>query len=416
MFDISNNKTNGSSLAISSQQDIEMGESNPEDSSTIKAPVLIRYVVCGNVFEVTEKYDLQYAIGEGSYGIVCSAIDTELNEKSAIKKIIGLFEHEFEFQKRILREIKILKHLQHENIISLTDLIPPKSFKEFQDVYIVTDLMETDLRQIIKSDQKLTDRHIQYFLYQILRAMKYIHSANVLHRDLKPSNILINSDCELKICDFGLSRGVDFDNPNPVMSTPYVATRWYRSPELLLQWETASKAIDVWSIGCIFAELLNRKVLFPGKNYLHQIELIVDLLGTPSDEEVKGCQKARAYVKQMKSRPKQKFQDVFQTASRDALDLLEKMLRFDPDARISVDDALKHDYLKSLHDNQDEPNCKLFDYQFESLITKDNIKDAIYQEIMDWNLEQNNVKGDAVIKKMSIVKTISNPPSVDQHK
>ena len=365
-------------------------------------PVLVRYEVANNVFEVPDRYQLQYAIGQGAYGIVCSAHDTVINEKVAIKKVFNIFEHDREFQKRILREIKILKHFDHENIICLTDLIPPRNYVQFNDVYIVTDLMETDLRQIIKSDQQLSDQHMQYFLYQILRALKYIHSANVLHRDLKPSNILLNSDCELKICDFGLSRGIDFETENPMMSTPYVATRWYRAPELLLMWETATKAIDIWSVGCIFAELLNRKAFFPGKNYLHQLDLILDVLGTPADTEIKGCEKAKTYMKNLPFRPKKDLRMFFPNANPLALDLLNKMLQFDPTRRITVDEALNHPYLESLHDEGDEPVAALFDFSFETEAEKGDIRQMIYKEVMEWNLLNNNVTGDAIIYDHSI--------------
>lgn len=379
--------------------DEEMGS---QFDAAPQRPVLVRYEVANNVFEVPDRYQLQYAIGQGAYGIVCSAHDTAINEKVAIKKVFNIFEHDREFQKRILREIKILKHFDHENIICLTDLIPPRNFAQFNDVYIVTDLMETDLRQIIKSDQQLSDQHLQYFLYQILRALKYIHSANVLHRDLKPSNILLNSDCELKICDFGLSRGIDFETENPMMSTPYVATRWYRAPELLLMWETATKAIDVWSVGCIFAELLNRKAFFPGKNYLHQLDLILDVLGTPSDQEIKGCDKAKTYMKNLPFRPRKDLRVYFPNANPLALDLLSKMLTFDPTKRITVEEALAHSYLENLHDEHDEPTSTSFDFSFETEAEKGDLKNMIYREVMDWNLLNNNIAGDALLLDQSI--------------
>eukprot|EP01027_Heterolobosea_sp_BB2_P006587 GEZU01009931.1.p1 GENE.GEZU01009931.1~~GEZU01009931.1.p1 ORF type:complete len:238 (+),score=79.12 GEZU01009931.1:255-968(+) len=209
------------------------GKNNNHSSSSSSIPPqqLCRYDVQGTIFEVYSKYELLHRIGQGAYGIVCSGRNLETREMVAIKKVFGVFEHSKDFQKRILREIKILKHLKHKN-----------SFDTFEDVYIVTDLMETDLRQIIKSGQELTEQHIKYFIYQILCALKCMHSANILHRDLKPCNLLLNSDCELKVCDFGLSRGVNFDLPDPTMSTSYVATRWYRAPELLLQWHEATKA------------------------------------------------------------------------------------------------------------------------------------------------------------------------------
>ena len=156
---------------------------------------------------------------------------------------------------RTLREIRLLRHFHHENIISILDILPPASFEQFTDVYLVQELMETDLHRIIRT-QDLSNDHFQYFVYQILRGLKALHSAGVLHRDLKPSNLLLNANCDMKICDFGLARGFDPDQ-NTVMSgqqefmTEYVATRWYRAPEIMLSHQNYNTAIDLWSVGCI---------------------------------------------------------------------------------------------------------------------------------------------------------------------
>ena len=147
---------------------------------------------------------------------------------------------------------------------------------DFHDVYIVSELMETDLYRIIYSKQSLSIDHVKYFVYQILRALKYIHSANVIHRDLKPSNLLVNSNCDLKVCDFGLARGVLDDNQTKDHSsrpllTEYVVTRWYRAPEIMLACHEYDKPVDIWSTGCILAELLARKPYFPGDDYIDQV-------------------------------------------------------------------------------------------------------------------------------------------------
>ena len=146
-------------------------------------------------------------------------------------------------------------------------------FSDFNEIYISQELMEADLHQIIRSEQPLTDAHYQYFIYQICRGVKYIHSANVLHRDLKPGNLLVNADCELKICDFGLARGYsDTPDPSGGFMTEYVATRWYRAPEIMLSFKSYTKAsirfnvVDMWSVGCILAELLGGKPLFKGRD------------------------------------------------------------------------------------------------------------------------------------------------------
>jgi mitogen-activated protein kinase 1/3 len=159
---------------------------------------------------------------------VISALNKSSNQKVAIKKITRAFDDPVD-AKRILREIKLMKKLYHENVIRIVDLIPPPpTQEEFEDIYIVQDLMETDLHRIIYSKQPLTIDHVQYFVYQILRGLKYIHSSNVLHRDLKPSNLLVNANCDLKICDFGLARGVEDEQSGAL--TEYVVTRWYRAP------------------------------------------------------------------------------------------------------------------------------------------------------------------------------------------
>lgn len=183
-------------------------------------------------------------------------------------------------------------------VVIIKDIIRPPKKETFTDVYIVYELMDTDLHQIIRSDQPLTDDHcqvltshnfsllfisyymtwlffcsLQYFLYQILRGLKYIHSANVLHRDLKPSNLLLNANCDLKIADFGLARTTSETD----LMTEYVVTRWYRAPELLLNSSEYTSAIDVWSVGCIFAEIMTREPLFPGKDYVHQLKLITEV-------------------------------------------------------------------------------------------------------------------------------------------
>ena len=201
-----------------------------------------------SLFEIDEKYVPIKPIGKGAYGVVCSAKDSETGEKVAIKKIANAFDNVTD-ARRTLREIKLLRRLQHENIVLLKDIMKPPSASDFNDVYLVYELMDTDLHQIVRSSQGLSDEHTQYFLYQILRGLKYVHTAKVLHRDLKPSNLLLNANCDLKICDFGLAR----TDAERGFMTEYVVTRWYRAPELLLSCEDYSASIDIWSVGCILA-------------------------------------------------------------------------------------------------------------------------------------------------------------------
>ncbi|KAK8581501.1 hypothetical protein V6N12_071722 [Hibiscus sabdariffa] len=345
----------------------------------------VQYSVFGNLFEITSKYRPPIIpIGRGAYGIVCSVLNSETNEMVAVKKIANAFDNHMD-AKRTLREIQLLRHLDHENVIAIRDVIPPPLRRDFADVYIALELMDTDLHQIIRSNQSLSEEHCQYFLYQILRGLKYIHSANVIHRDLKPSNLLLNANCDLKICDFGLARPTA---ENEFM-TEYVVTRWYRAPELLLNSSHYTAAIDVWSVGCIFMELINRKPLFPGKDHVHQMRLLTELLGTPTESDLGFLRNedARRYIRQLPAHPRQPLVNVFPHVNRLALDLIERMLTFDPTRRITVEEALSHPYLERLHDIADEPVCPVpFNFDFEQQpLGEEQMKDMIYKEALALN-------------------------------
>ncbi len=327
-------------------------------------------------------------IGHGAYGVVVAVNDTVTKRHLAIKRINKAFEDPID-GKRILREIKLMKRWTHENVISIIDLIPPPPDSEnFDDVYIVQELMETDLHRIVYSKQSLTIDHIQYFVYQILRGLKFIHSSSVLHRDLKPSNLLLNSNCDLKICDFGLARGVVEDEQKGSL-TEYVVTRWYRAPEIMLVCQEYTKAIDVWSVGCIFAELLARAPLFPGEDYIAQLRLICNKLGRPeeSDLDFVTSERAKRFIVSLPQNAPQPLSDSFPTFKdeTDALDLLEKMLEFHPDRRITIEKALEHPFLLPLHNSDDEPICDFtvsFDFEDEDLSCQ-AVRELTWKEIRE---------------------------------
>ncbi|KAL5551830.1 hypothetical protein UlMin_002006 [Ulmus minor] len=345
----------------------------------------VQYNVYGNFFEVSSKYVPPLRpIGRGAYGIVCAAINSETHEEVAIKKIGNAFDNRID-AKRTLREIKLLRHMDHENVIAIKDIIRPPKKETFNDVYIVYELMDTDLHQVIRSEQKLTDDHCQYFLYQLLRGLKYVHSAHVLHRDLKPSNLFLNGNCDMKIGDFGLARTTSETD----FMTEYVVTRWYRAPELLLNCSEYTAAIDIWSVGCILGEIMTSEPLFPGKDYVHQLKLIIELIGSPDDSSLGFLRSdnARRYMKQFPQFRKQQFAAKFPNKSPLAVDLLEKMLVFDPNKRITVEEALSHPFLVSLHDLNDEPICTrpfTFDFEHPSC-SEEHIKDLIWKESVKFN-------------------------------
>uniref|UniRef100_A0A8D0CUF1 mitogen-activated protein kinase n=1 Tax=Sander lucioperca TaxID=283035 RepID=A0A8D0CUF1_SANLU len=283
-------------------------------------PKFYRHEVNKTIWEVPERYQNLSPVGSGAYGSVCSAYDVKTGLKIAVKKLSRPFQSIIH-AKRTYREMRLLKHMKHENVIGLLDVFSPAtSLKEFTDVYLVTHLMGADLNNIVKC-QKLTDDHVQFLIYQILRGLKYIHSADIIHRDLKPSNLAVNEDCELKILDFGLARHTDDE------MTGYVATRWYRAPEIMLNWMHYNMTVDIWSVGCIMA---------------------------------------RNYISSLSHMPKRNFADVFIGANPLAVDLLEKMLVLDTDKRITAAEALAHPYFAQYHDPDDEPEAELYDQSFES--------------------------------------------------
>ncbi|KAG5246102.1 mitogen-activated protein [Salix suchowensis] len=337
------------------------------------------------------RYKIQEVIGKGSYGVVCSAIDTHTGEKVAIKKIHDIFEH-ISDAARILREIKLLRLLRHPDIVEIKHIMLPPSRRDFKDIYVVFELMESDLHQVIKANDDLTREHYQFFLYQLLRALKYIHTANVYHRDLKPKNILANANCKLKICDFGLARVAFNDTPSTIFWTDYVATRWYRAPELCGSFFSKyTPAIDIWSIGCIFAEVLTGKPLFPGKNVVHQLDLMTDLLGTPSLDTISRVRndKARRYLTSMRKKPPVPFAQKFPNADPLALCLLERLLAFDPKDRPTAEEALGDPYFKGLSKVEREPSCQpitKMEFEFERRrVTKEDIRELIFREILEYH-------------------------------
>ncbi|XP_047736671.1 mitogen-activated protein kinase 14 [Hyalella azteca] len=331
-------------------------------------------------WELPRRYQMLSPVGSGAYGQVCSAVDTSTNTKVAIKKLSRPFQSHIH-AKRTYRELRMLQHMDHENVIGLLDVFTPSpNFEGFQDIYLVSPLMGADLNNIVKT-QKLTDDHVQFLIYQVLRGLKYIHSAGIIHRDLKPSNLAVNEDCELKILDFGLAR------PTETEMTGYVATRWYRAPEIMLNWMHYNQTVDIWSVGCIMAELLTGRTLFPGQDHIQQLNLIMELIGTPSHECLSKVtsDSARNYIRSLPPMRKKDFRQVFRGANPLAIDLLERMLEIDSEARITARGALAHPYLCLLYTSR----CGFEDMElptdqgFEDMeLPTDRWKELVYKEMM----------------------------------
>jgi len=324
-------------------------------------------------FALPARYEPRKRIGKGSFGVLIAAHDRARDEAVAIKKVsvrgrLGVDRSEL---KSLLREIRLLSHFAHENIVCLRDvLLPATDAAPLRDVYLVQDLMDTDLHYLIQSAargrQALTDDHVQYFLYQLLRGLFACHSANVLHRDLKPSNLLINKDCEMRICDFGMARGVASPTPAERL-TEYVCTRWYRAPEVLVGNEAYGPPMDLWSVGCILAEMIGKAPLFPGRDVLSQLRCIVAGLGVPTNLAFVDDPKAAEYIATIgKGRPAPPTLAArYPHAPPPAIDLLGRLLELEPARRISAQDALGHPYVAALHELNAEPRAPPFEFDFE---------------------------------------------------
>ncbi|KAJ1891609.1 mitogen activated protein kinase [Kickxella alabastrina] len=360
-------------------------------------------------------YKIVRDVGQGAYGLVCEAEHIETGQHVAIKKVSRVGEKEV-LAKRSLREIKLMRHFSgHENIISLLDIDVTNS-PDFNEIYLIQELMEADLQLIIKSGQPLTDPHFQYFLYQICRGLKYIHSAGVLHRDLKPSNLLVNANCSLRICDFGLARGLaETPEGNIGFMTEYVATRWYRAPEIMLSFLSYTKAIDIWSVGCIFAELLGSKPLFKGRDYVDQLNQILQILGTPDDATLSriGSERAQMYIRSLPYMPKVPWERIFPGATPLALDLLEKLLDFDPSTRITVEEVLAHPYLKAYHNPDDEVSCPVAcDMSFEAVTSMPDVKRMIIDEVIDFKRQAVQETNDAAAEIPDYMDDYADPNAI----
>ncbi|XP_067828731.1 mitogen-activated protein kinase 8 isoform X3 [Heptranchias perlo] len=352
-----------------------------------------------STFTVLKRYQNLKPIGSGAQGIVCAAYDAVLDRNVAIKKLSRPFQNQTH-AKRAYRELVLMKCVNHKNIIGLLNVFTPqKSLEEFQDVYIVMELMDANLCQVIQME--LDHERMSYLLYQMLCGIKHLHSAGIIHRDLKPSNIVVKADCTLKILDFGLARtaGTSF------LMTPYVVTRYYRAPEVILGMGYKEN-VDIWSVGCIMGEMIRGGVLFPGTDHIDQWNKVIEQLGTPASEFMKKLQPTvRTYVE---NRPKytgysfeKLFPDVLFPADSEhnklkasqARDLLCKMLVIDASKRISVDDALQHPYINVWYDpaEVEAPPPKIYDKQLDERDhTIDEWKELIYKEVLEWEERMKN--------------------------
>lgn len=390
-------------------------------------------------WEVGPDYEVVRQIGSGSYGTVCEAFKVSTREQVAIKRISGIFDTPF-ITKRYLREISILTCLNHPNVLKIRDILKPPNLESFNELYIVMEYAPSDLSKLLKSPFSLQGDHIQLILYNILCGLNYIHSANLLHRDLKPENILMYHDCEVKICDFGLSRAIpdseaDSHSQNSSIArklgqaspirrrtmTAHVVTRWYRAPELILLEKSYGKPIDIWSMGCIIGELCGmieentpyytyRGPLLRGnscyplspKNVKEpehqsavresdQLNLILELIGTPSDSEINFIRdkQTATYLKSFRRHESISLSDIYPYSCSDVIGLMECMLQFDPRKRINVERALSLQYFDSIRDFSKEKEADFniyLEFEDKEVETGEELRTYFLKEIAKFNI------------------------------
>lgn len=318
--------------------------------------------VNGHPWHVTSRYkDLRY-LTTGSNGVICHAIESETSNRVVISKRDGIYSKAY--CQRNLRDLQIVSRLQKIDdfvVPTILDVVcfPSASEADMSEVYVVQEAMEVNLEQVLLSKPP-EFAQTQFLMYQLLRALKLFHSAGIIHRCIRPNHLLVNSECELRVCDFRLAavNGIESD-PNFELlrftDSYRVSHLHYWSPEVLVN-ERLTPAADIWSSGCIFAELLSGQCLFDSADVQRQFSLFFSFMGPVSMEDLDfiASESSRAGILSMpltSTDVKQRFKNV----NHQAMDLLHKMLAFNPRNRISAAEALEHPFFSELHDPVDEP-------------------------------------------------------------
>lgn len=276
-------------------------------------------------------------IGEGTYGVVYKAKDKKSGRLVALKKIRPESENEG-IPATTIREIILLKNLKHSTIIDLMEVIHNED-----KMYLVFEFVETDLKKLIdeysKKKMKFDEFIARKMSYQLCTAVSFCHSKNIFHRDLKPQNILVDSEFNIKLADFGLGRAASIPLRN---YTSQIITLWYRPPELLLGHEYYDSSVDVWSLACIFTEIHTLMPLFMGDSEIDQIHKIFNILGTPSSDDWRGVEDLPNFIKGSENYKKVGLKEIIKDVT--LLSIVEKMLLYNPLKRITATEALDEDY------------------------------------------------------------------------
>ncbi|CAF1121538.1 unnamed protein product [Rotaria sordida] len=353
--------------------------------------------LCGDcTYTLPVRYQELAPIGQGGYGAVIRAKDTKTDQLVAIKRLLRPFQTVIH-AKRTYRELKLLIYLNHPDadVIQLYDVFTPeKKLNDFKTLYFVFNFVDYTLQNVIKSRLPLEENFIRQTICSILRGLKFIHSAGIIHRDLKPENIGIDKEGNVSILDFGLSR-IASDN----IQTGYVATRWWRAPEIIINWERYNEKLDIWSVGCMMAELILLRPIFRGKDHIDQLHKILDITGTPNIQTLNEIctQESRTYISRMTPKPKQDFNQLFgykydSTGNKriagvppEGVDLLDRLLSFDHRLRPTAEQALAHQFLQQYQNPMEELTIEpLVDEHEDVQYTIEQWKSIVWRMIEDF--------------------------------
>ena len=353
-----------------------------------------------------KKYEVIGIVGEGAYGVVYKCKNKETGQFVAIKKFK---ETEDELvQKTMRRELKMLQMLKHENCVDFQDAYSYKG-----NLYLVFEYVEKNLLEVLEeSPNGLSPKLIKSFVYQMCKAISYLHSNNMIHRDVKPENLLIDENMKLKLCDFGFARKIllDKNNNNINPMTDYVATRWYRSPELLLSGGVYGPEVDYWAVGCIMGELADGNPMFPGENETDQIDCIIKILGNLPEEQVNMFYQNPIYNGKkllVVNKPETIERRYIDKLSPTAIDFLKGLLQLDPKKRLNGETVFKHKYFQCFVKQEKEEKEKELKNNNNLIEKKNTVKNNSDENCNNSNNNKENISNQKVINNTTNINIIN---------
>lgn len=305
---------------------------------------------------------------------IFTAIDNNTKEPVIIKKVIDIYKR-YESPLYNLHQIKVIPRLNHSCLTNLIALIAPSHYKAFHSFYIITESKTACLSRVIFGDFDLTEDHHRYIMYQILIALKYLHSANILHRNLSPYSIFIDNACDIKVSTLGIEEFHEFDNHFRQLN--------FKPPEMAIRYENHHINNDMWSVGLIFASLIERKQLY----HTDELNEISKLIGSPTKDDLHylNPELASLVVEQFSGHEPQEWRQILPHATENEIDLISKMLLWNPSKRISIEEALKHNYFEQLHDPDDEPTTTPINVTIDTDIERTTLKNEFWNAIQEFN-------------------------------